>query len=318
MNSVGLIGCGSIATISYGNILNTWFKGAERRFYDINKTAATLLSNQLSGKSVSLEELIQKSDFIIITTPPESHFELLQKAIQPGKKIICEKPFLLKSEHVLKITDLASIADAKVFAAHLRRFFPAPIMSRKFIKSGLMGQLLKIELFEGGKFSWDSKSGYHFKSALGGVLPDTGSHTLDTMLFVSGLDEQNAQFKLLDRSRVPELEPSHIFNAKFEIIADNYKIETSIQLSRRKILSNKMNLYFENGIIEVPLDMRNAVKITTPKGKTIINEEYPALNITDAFNSQFYHIIKGDGTLLESKRFLNTTAILETLLSESL
>jgi len=316
MKSVGIIGCGSIANISYASILNVWFKNADKYFYDVNDHAAKEMSSNLSGKSVGVDELIERSDFIIITTPPDAHYDLLVKAIQPGKTIICEKPFLLSYDQIMKIIGLTRSKNARVFAAHVRRFFPSLNLARKFIETGLLGAISKIDLFEGGRFSWESQSGYHYKSSSGGVLPDTGSHSIDSLLFVLGLDTKQADFEVISSKRTPEQEPSHVFEADFNIECENINAPASIHLSRRTFLSNKLNIYGENGIMEIPLDLKNAVKVSTKSGATVLRENHPALTIDDAFNRQFNNILNEDGKLLDVTRFINTTILLEKLLTD--
>jgi|SRR6185437_4932677 len=317
MKSVGLIGCGSIANISYASILNTRFKVAAKYFYDVNGEAANKMSRILSGKSVPLDELIQKSDFIIIAAPPEVHYDLLVKSIRPGKIIICEKPFVLAGNQIKEIIDLARAAKAHVFAAHVKRFFPAPNLAKKFLETGLLGPVVKIDLFEGARFSWQSQSGYHYKSPFGGVLPDTGSHSIDSLMYILGLDIKPADFKVLNCNRIPEKEPSHVFEADFNIQSHDINAAASIHLSRRRFLANKMNIYCKEGIMEVPTDIKNTVKISTGKGMIILREGHPVRTIDDALIRQFDHILAEGGLLLEASRFLNTTNLLEKLLKGS-
>ena len=53
---------------------------------------------------------------------------------------------------------------------------------------GVLGQVTELSAFEGGRFSWQAESGYVYKDPYGGVLFDTGSHTLDTLLYVACFD----------------------------------------------------------------------------------------------------------------------------------
>jgi predicted dehydrogenase len=314
MQSVGLIGCGAVANEQYATVLRTQFAGYAYYFYDTNSEAAATMAQSLKGQAVSLENLISKSDFIIITTPPHTHYELLIAAIKPGKRIVCEKPFLLKSNEALRIVELSRTENAQVFAAHMRRFFAAPLLARNFLATGLLGKVNNVDVFEGGRFTYHSHSGYHFTSPLGGVLPDTGSHSLDTLLFVLGVDERELTFERTNKTTIPVSEPSHVFKADFTINTDD-SIRASISLSRREYLANKINIFCEKGIMEVPLDLKNAVKITTA-GKTILRENNPAESHTDAFYRQFHHILHENGELLQANRFINTTKLLETLLKD--
>jgi hypothetical protein len=276
MNTIGLIGCGSIAEHQYTGIIKSYFGNYKKLFYDTNGMAALGFAKNMNGESCSLNQLIKQSDFIIITTPPDSHYELLMSSIHAGKTILCEKPFLLDVKHVLEIIELADNVGANVYAAHLRRFFPGVIAAKEFIETGLLGKLLKVEIYEGGRFNWES---------------------------------------LVERTRTPEKEPSHVFKATFRIEGSDINVDGNIYLSRRTALANKLNIYFEKGLIEVPLDLKNAVKISTRDGKTILDEKYPVKSFEEAFQEQFRHIIEDKGYLLSARRFVNTTKLLQTLIT---
>lgn len=317
IKTVGLIGCGSVASQWYKDILKSYFSASLKFFYDIDPGAALSLAKLCDGESTSLQELIDKSDFIIITTPPDSHYELLLKSIKKGKLVFCEKPFLLSKSNVEEIIALQNSQNATVYAGYVRRFFTAPNLAKDFIKKSLLGEITKVEIFEGGRFTWNSNSGYHINNKYGGVLLDTGSHSIDTLLYVLGLDTIPLNFSLLSRQRIPGAEPSHVFKANFTI-GHRQNIEGSIFLSRRTSLANKINIYGEMGMMEVPLDLKSMVKITTPYGKSILREKYPIISIDQAFSSQFQHILNESGELLKATCFLNTVALCETLITDSL
>jgi predicted dehydrogenase len=315
MKTVGLIGCGTVARAQYAPILANLFKNSGLLFYDTVPEAAAEMAGNLEGEICSLEALIHRSDFIIIATPPESHYDLVKQSIKPEKTILCEKPFLLSSGQAEEIIKLSHELDAHVYAAHVRRFFPAVIAARSFCRTHLLGSLKNIELFEGMRFNWPSQSGYPFQSPLGGVLPDTGSHVLDCMLYILGLDTVDAQFVLNSRNRQPDAEPSHVFRASFSIQSSEINANASVYLSRRNFLSNKINFYFEKGTMEVPLDLKNMVKVSTATGSSILHETHPARNVEEAFIMQFMDILNYGGTTLRVDKFLNTTSLLETLLN---
>ena len=317
MKTVGLIGCGSVAEQRYLDVLSAFFSPYLKLFYDIDPSAAAILAKKSDGQTASLEALIDKSDFIIITTPPESHYELLTKSIKPGKSIFCEKPFLLSEPHAKHVIELSLSQKTDVYAGYIRRFFSAPNLARKFIQTGLLGDIKKVEVFEGARFTWYTHSGYHYLNQYGGVLFDTGSHALDTLLYVLGLDTGHSGFSLLTRDRMPDTEPAHVFKATFTI-ENEYKINGSVYLSRRKSLANKINIYGKNGVMEVPLDFKGAVKVSTFTGNSILRDKYPIIRIEEAFNRQFHHILFEDGELLKAERFLNVIKLSETLLKDPL
>lgn len=314
MNTVGVIGCGGVVHLFYLNILKSHFATSEKLFFDIDFKRAEETAKLVSGKAVTLSTLIRQSDFIIITTPPHTHFDLLMQSIGKNKKVFCEKPFLLKKSEALTVINAAEEHQVKIFAGYLRRFYPAVNQARNFLACLAKNKIRRIEIFEGGRFNYESITDYLYKNPFGGVLPDTGSHSIDTMMFIAGLDTSEVSFKL--KSKEATIEPSHEFKAAFEIIGSS-TIDCSIYLSRWTNLSNKINFYLEEGILEVPLFTENSIRYRNLDGESfVMHSENWIHSIDDAFYRQFQHILHEKGKILEAFRIINTTAALECLLGE--
>lgn len=314
MSTVGIIGCGSVAMNNYSWLFRRHFTSDRIFCSDINVTQANEFAKKTGGRFLPLTDLIAASDIIVIASPPDSHFELLCSSISREKKILCEKPFLLSLSEALHVKDTATTLDARVYVGHVRRFFPAIGMARNFMEMGVAGQVLKAELFEGSRFGYASTSGYIEKSPLGGVVTDTGSHTLDTLFHVLGWDKENIEIDIATVER-NKPEPSHVFRASFSVRFSGGNTEVFLSLSRRSQLANKINIYCENGILEIPVTLNNAVKYSTKKGSFVLREANPVDSVLGACDRQFSHIMYEDGQLVTSERFMNLTNLLEQLLN---
>ncbi len=129
--------------------------------------------------------LLREGTVVVVASPPQFHAEQAIFALERGCAVLCEKPMA------------ATLADAELMAAAARRsrrplaiglyrrFFPAAQTIRELIVARTLGPVMSFELEEGGPFRWEAASDSFFRRAAtpGGVLLDTGVHTLDLLLW---------------------------------------------------------------------------------------------------------------------------------------
>jgi predicted dehydrogenase len=82
-----------------------------------------------------------------------------------------------------RIVAAARSGSAPVAIGMVRRFLPQPQMIHAMLGNGDLGALRRIEIFEGGPFSWPVASPDYFDPQRGGsgVLEDIGVHVLDLL-----------------------------------------------------------------------------------------------------------------------------------------
>src|SRR5512143_581759 len=69
----------------------------------------------------------------------------------------------------------------------VRRFYPSFQTLQRMILQGQLGPIRDITVEEGGDFSWPTQTGYMFRrEGGGGVLFDSGSHSIDMLLWLMG------------------------------------------------------------------------------------------------------------------------------------
>jgi predicted dehydrogenase len=118
-------------------------------------------------------------DFVDISTPPSSHAPLIQKALERGLHVLCEKPL------VSSLTDLRRVAEAAVSAGRVlhtvHNWHHAPILSLTagLIREGEIGRVrrivwetLRVTPAAGSSINWRVDP----EVAGGGVLTDHGWH----------------------------------------------------------------------------------------------------------------------------------------------
>jgi predicted dehydrogenase len=78
---------------------------------------------------------------VVVATPVQTHFNLVRKALQAGKHVLCEKPLC---ENVAQGRELAELAQARrraLMVGHVFLFNPGIIKVKELLDSGSMGTL---------------------------------------------------------------------------------------------------------------------------------------------------------------------------------
>jgi scyllo-inositol 2-dehydrogenase (NADP+) len=138
-------------------------------------------------------------DAALVCTPDESKIELLTYLLSNGKHLLVEKPLFAPENSALE--ELASIARSKravCYTAYNHRFEPHFVRMRRAIESGQLGEIYCVRMFYGnGTARLVRDSSWRDQGA--GVLPDLGSHLLDTALFWFG--RPTAPFEIYSANR---------------------------------------------------------------------------------------------------------------------
>ena len=152
-----LIGCGNIGAL-YDLDSEQISTHAKAYIHSGNFELSVFDNNKELAKSIALkynvtyvdnyEKIIQNYDCVSICTPTDTHFEILNKAINANiKVIICEKPVSKKQKELVKIIELYKTSKSKIIVNYFRRFSPAFINLKKKISTELQAhKLLTISI----------------------------------------------------------------------------------------------------------------------------------------------------------------------------
>ncbi len=131
-------------------------------------------------------------DVVHITTPNRWHRDMVIGALEAGKHVVCEKPLATSSMETAELVERAAKASNLVTAVNYNvRFYPLVLHARELIQRGAIGRVLGIK---GGYIQdWLLKEtdwNWRLLPEEGGQLRavgDIGTHWMDLVLFVSGL-----------------------------------------------------------------------------------------------------------------------------------
>jgi len=125
-------------------------------------------------------------DAALVCTPDAAKMEILQYLLENGKHVLVEKPLLCDdARSYAKLEDLCRRKGVVCYTAYNHRFEPHFVRMRDLIESGRLGTLYSIRLFYGNGTARLVRES-RWRDSGDGVLPDLGSHLLDTILFWTG------------------------------------------------------------------------------------------------------------------------------------
>jgi len=147
-------------------------------------------------------------DAALVCTPDGAKESLLDYLLSKAKHCLVEKPlFAAESGRLRRLGSLAKQNDVVCYTAYNHRFEPHFVRLKAVIGSGSLGKVYGCRMFYGnGTARLVRESDWRDQG--GGVLPDLGSHLLDTALFWFG--SPNEPFRIVTASRFENQAFDHV------------------------------------------------------------------------------------------------------------
>ena len=137
------------------------------------------------------EELLGDAelDVIIVTTPPEAHYEIAKKVIESGHNVVLEKPFTHSVAQSQELFDLAREKGAMLQCYQNRRFDSDFLTVQKVIASGKLGELAEVEMhFD--YYRPEIPEGAHAFTKADSYVYNHACHTVDQVLSYFGIPDE--------------------------------------------------------------------------------------------------------------------------------
>lgn len=147
-------------------------------------------------------------DAALVCVPDEPKVPLLRYLLDSGKHVLVEKPLWSADDAELPALEkLARQRRAVCYTAYNHRFEPHYVRMRELVRSGQLGRIYRCRMFYGnGTARLVRDSEWRDRGA--GVLPDLGSHLLDTANFWFG--ELVDDFQVVSANRYENRAPDHV------------------------------------------------------------------------------------------------------------
>ncbi len=190
MIRIGLSGCGAVSARYYAPALAALAAAGEARLvavFDPDVPAMQAMGDRLQGLRLcaSYDELLAAGlDLVLVASPPRRHAEQTLAALAVGLAVHCEKPLAMSGDEAAAMMAAATAAGRPLTEGLVRRQFPSVRAIADLLRPQAIGDLISVDVFEGGPFDWPVSSQRYFSRAEsgGGVLRDLGPHVFDLLI----------------------------------------------------------------------------------------------------------------------------------------
>jgi len=226
---LAIIGCGAVVEQFHVPALKKigW---KPQLCIDPNIAQAKIISKKFNARpSRSYTNLIDLFDAAIVAVPHSFHKQVAEDLLKNNKHILLEKPIASNFDEAKVIMKSEKYSEGTIQIGLLRRYLESMIWLKEAIDKKYFGKIYNLSIYEGSAYSWPVKSDSFWdkKKSGGGVLLDTGAHTIDLLLWIFG-DAKLVDYKDDSLGGV---------EADCSIILEfNYGFNANIELSRTRSL----------------------------------------------------------------------------------
>lgn len=185
--------------------------------YDIRRERNELAESRGIHAYGSLRELLQDSEVELVTVavPNDAHEDVVVKALNAGKNVICEKPVALSLESLNRMIESAEKNHVH-FSTHQNRRWDVDYLAMKQVHdSGELGKVINIESrihgSRGIPSDWRGE-----KVHGGGMLYDWGIHLIDQMLMIFGFENVESVYCICDHITNQEVDDGFRLDLNFK------------------------------------------------------------------------------------------------------
>jgi scyllo-inositol 2-dehydrogenase (NADP+) len=280
----------------------------------------------------TLDEVLNDEavELVIVNTPNATHYDYTKKALEAGKHVIVEKPFVVKASEGEELAALAKEKGLVLSPFQNRRWDSDFKTVKKVVDEEWLGRIVEAEFhFDRYKEELSPKQHKEIPGPGTGALYDLGAHILDQALSLFGLPQAVfADIRIIrPRSRVDDY---------FEVLL--YYPDMRVRLHGSYLVREPLPSYILHGSMGSFLKWRADVQEThlqegrtpgtpdwgiepvtergllhTESGGEVIRENIPTLpgNYLEYFNG-IYEAIRNGATLpVTGKDGINTIRIIE-------
>ncbi len=183
MINIGILGCGRIGQVHARSLMR--FDAARLvAVSDYFPESAKALASKTGAEVRETAAILTSDDIdaVIICTPTDTHFDIIQTAAKAGKAIFCEKPVDMSADRIRECMKTVETHDTKFFTAFNRRFDPnfANVQSR--IAAGEIGDVEIVTILSRDP----TPPPVSYIKSSGGIFRDMMIHDFDMARFLLG------------------------------------------------------------------------------------------------------------------------------------
>ncbi len=180
----GLIGAGRIGKMHAENILANFPFVNLKTVVDLKLDFAWAEKVGIPVRSQKITAIFDdlKIDAVVITTPSDTHVQMIEVMAEAGKHIFCEKPIAFEPDMIRQAITAVEKAGVILQVGFNRRFDPDFLKVRKAVESGVIGEPHIINMTNRDP----KRPALEFIPGSGGLFMDFCIHDFDMIRFLTG------------------------------------------------------------------------------------------------------------------------------------
>ena len=254
---VAIAGCGAIADFHLQALAA--IPGARcTALFDLDPKRAEAIRarHNLDAEIVTaLDEVAKRADAAIVAVPNRFHADYCVSLLRAGLHVLCEKPLALSTREAREMVAVAQERNKVLACGLVRRFFGATELAAEALRRELVGKPVHCEIRE-SSMGWPfSRAFFDRDISGGGVLIDSGPHTLDLLMYLLGPAD------LIDyRDDSEEGVEANSF-LKARCLARSGEVTVDIHLTRSARIKSTWRIICTRGAIEIDSHTRDSIRL---------------------------------------------------------
>ena len=186
---VGVVGFGLAARVFHCPFVSA-VPGLRLRAIVERNGAAAATAYPAARVVRSFAELLadRSVELVVVATPNRTHYELARAALEAGKHVVIDKPFVGTSAEAGELVEMAAAKSLVAAPFHNRRWDGDFRTLRKLLLSGVLGRVVAVEShFDRFRPLLRSATWKEDEDPANGLLFDLGPHLVDQALALFGV-----------------------------------------------------------------------------------------------------------------------------------
>lgn len=185
---------------------------------------------ELSFWEDDYDKFLDKIDAVCISSPHDTHYQYAKRALEQGKHVLCEKPFVLKKNQAEELFQIAEEKDCVLMEAIKTAYCPGFNQLISVAKSGVIGEIRDVEasfsrLTDAGKREIEDVK-------YGGAFTEFGSYCLLPIIKLLGIDYKKVRFDCIgmDNGLDAYTKASFVYDDALALVKNGVTVKTEGQL----------------------------------------------------------------------------------------
>lgn len=189
--NIGVIGTSWWAEIAFLPVLQKYERADLVAICGRNRQRAEEMAAKFAIPQVYTDyrQMIRQAelDAIIVSTPDDTHYEMVMAALDARLHVLCEKPVALNAEHALEMLNKAETAGVKHMVNYTHHWLPNLQQAKQLLDKNYIGDVYHGYFYWLADYARDPAYKWRFDAnRANGILGDLGSHLIHMALWYLG------------------------------------------------------------------------------------------------------------------------------------